>query len=141
MKAITIWQPWAHLIIRGEKTIETRSWSTRVRGTIAIHAAKKDCLKNINALSQKEKDFFYNAQKYNDYNNEICFPLGVIIGTIDLVGCQKIEELLVTEYATVKEKMLGDWSENRYGWILEKPCLFEKPIPYNGHQGFWNWNK
>jgi hypothetical protein len=40
MKAITILQPWAGLIPAGAKTIETRSWATKYRGPIAIHAAK-----------------------------------------------------------------------------------------------------
>ena len=42
MKAITIWQPWASLIACGAKKYETRSWPTKYRGPIAIHAAAKD---------------------------------------------------------------------------------------------------
>jgi hypothetical protein len=38
MKAITLHQPWASLVAIGAKTIETRSWSTRHRGPLAIHA-------------------------------------------------------------------------------------------------------
>lgn len=38
MKALTIRQPWASLIAAGVKTIETRSWSTKYRGPLAIHA-------------------------------------------------------------------------------------------------------
>lgn len=40
MKAITIKQPWATLIALGEKRFETRSWQTKYRGPIAIHAGK-----------------------------------------------------------------------------------------------------
>lgn len=40
MKTLTIRQPWASLIAAGVKTIETRSWSTRYRGPLAIHAAE-----------------------------------------------------------------------------------------------------
>lgn len=40
MKAITIWQPWASAIAHGLKGIETRSWGTKYRGLLAIHAAK-----------------------------------------------------------------------------------------------------
>lgn len=40
MKALTIRQPWASLIAHGVKTIETRSWSTKYRGPLAIHAGK-----------------------------------------------------------------------------------------------------
>ena len=41
MKAITIWQPWAEFIAAGVKHNETRSWATKYRGPIAIHAAVK----------------------------------------------------------------------------------------------------
>ena len=44
MKALTIWQPWASLIARGVKQYETRSWATKYRGPIAIHAAMKNPL-------------------------------------------------------------------------------------------------
>lgn len=40
MKALTLHQPWASLIATGAKTLETRSWPTRYRGPLAIHAAK-----------------------------------------------------------------------------------------------------
>lgn len=42
MKALTIRQPWASLIAAGVKTIETRSWSTKYRGPLAIHAGKHE---------------------------------------------------------------------------------------------------
>ena len=36
MKCISVKQPWANMIARGEKTIETRLWMTKHRGQIAI---------------------------------------------------------------------------------------------------------
>ena len=39
MKVITLTQPWATLVAIGAKRIETRSWPTRYRGPLAIHAA------------------------------------------------------------------------------------------------------
>jgi hypothetical protein len=41
IKALTIRQPWAELILRGRKPLELRSWSTKYRGPLAIHAAIK----------------------------------------------------------------------------------------------------
>ncbi len=38
MKAISIHQPWADLIVFGHKDIENRSWTTRYRGRMLIHA-------------------------------------------------------------------------------------------------------
>lgn len=41
MKALTLKQPWADQIMTGAKTIETRTWSTKYRGPLVIHAAAK----------------------------------------------------------------------------------------------------
>ncbi len=40
MRALTVWQPHAYLIGLGVKLFETRSWRTKYRGLLAIHAAK-----------------------------------------------------------------------------------------------------
>ncbi len=40
MKALSIRQPWAWLIVNGHKDIENRTWPTRVRGRVLIHASK-----------------------------------------------------------------------------------------------------
>ncbi len=40
MKALSIKQPWANLIASGEKTIETRTWSTDYRGPLLIVSSK-----------------------------------------------------------------------------------------------------
>ena len=40
MKALSIQQPWAFLIVNGLKDIENRDWSTTFRGLIYVHAGK-----------------------------------------------------------------------------------------------------
>lgn len=40
MKALSIRQPWASLIVAGVKDIENRSWRTTYRGPVLIHAAQ-----------------------------------------------------------------------------------------------------
>lgn len=39
-KALSIRQPWAWLIVHGHKDIENRTWPTRFRGPVLIHASK-----------------------------------------------------------------------------------------------------
>lgn len=41
IRALTIRQPWAELIFRGRKPYELRSWRTKYRGPLVIHAAAK----------------------------------------------------------------------------------------------------
>lgn len=40
MKILSVRQPWAWLIVHGHKDIENRTWHTKVRGHIQIHASK-----------------------------------------------------------------------------------------------------
>lgn len=40
MKIITVKEPWASKILNGEKTIETRTWKTKHRGKILLHASQ-----------------------------------------------------------------------------------------------------
>jgi len=41
MKALSINQPWAWLIVNGHKAVENRDWDTKYRGEFLIHAGKK----------------------------------------------------------------------------------------------------
>ncbi len=40
VKAISVKQPWANMVASGEKTIETRTWSTDYRGELLIVSSK-----------------------------------------------------------------------------------------------------
>jgi len=41
MKALSIKQPWASMIISGEKTIKTRTWKTPYRGDLLICSSRQ----------------------------------------------------------------------------------------------------
>ena len=56
MKALTIWQPWASLLVSGQKKYETRSWATAYRGPIAIHAAMRPVRRTIDALAADREE-------------------------------------------------------------------------------------
>lgn len=40
MKALSIRQPWAWWIVNGPKRVENRTWATKYRGPVLIHAGK-----------------------------------------------------------------------------------------------------
>lgn len=41
MKALTVRQPWAAMLVSGRKRVEWRQWATTHRGPLAIHAAAR----------------------------------------------------------------------------------------------------
>lgn len=145
MKAITIHQPWATLIALGEKRFETRSWATKYRGKIAIHAGKKF---DKDAWLEPESPGFLLPEDY---------PTGAVIAVADLVECwEVIGESDVPELGTrilrdssgsrmfgitqgTKEFMFGDYTVGRYAWELTNVRQID-PIPAKGQQRLWNWD-
>ncbi len=102
MKAIVLWQPWASLVALGVKTIETRSWSTKYRGPLAIHAAAK---KPARVWARHDRPALYDDIQIErcldiqeDGNNPGQFaydwvgPLGAVVATCTLVDVVPIKD-------------------------------------------------
>jgi hypothetical protein len=79
MKALTIQQPWASLIIIGVKRFEYRSWKTSYRGPLLIHAGKHQPTRD---------DMRYAARlcAHLRVDPPAEYPQGGYIGEVDLVG-------------------------------------------------------
>lgn len=157
MKVLTIQQPYASLCLntdkegKAHKRIETRSWATKYRGELLIHASVGKNYKKIPA-----HDHFWNG-----YHNIFAFenmppieelPFGAIIGKVTLVDVYPVADLLSGGIGTSKgeswklfepdsyEFAFGDYSEGRFGWLLSEPELFDTPIPAKGQLGLWNFD-
>lgn len=143
MKAITIWQPWASLLARGMKQYETRSWATKYRGPIAIHAAKRPVRQTIDALVADRRDGWTTL----DYFESLFMrpgeldhlPTGAVVGTALLTRCHLITEDFVAKL-TPMERALGDFTLGRYAWEFHRRVPLDSPIPAKGMQGLWELN-
>ncbi len=143
MKAITIHQPWATLIALGEKRFETRSWSTKYRDSIAIHAAKK-VDKEICLLEP-----FRSVLAKHEYTADN-LPTGVVVATAKLEECLKIVTLGTDKVAAIREAdevmipiegneiSFGWFERGRFAWQLTEVKRIA-PVPAIGKQGLWNW--
>ena len=117
MKALTLIQPWALLIMDGRKTVETRSWETKYHGLLAIHAgASADIMSCLR--------FGYDPKT---------IIRGAVLGTVRLVRCVQFPSPLV------KIDEYGDFTSGRFGWILADVKPFKEPIKAKGMLGLWNW--
>lgn len=130
MKALTLIQPWATLIMLGEKQIETRSWNTKYRGKLAIHAGKKIDKTVFDNPYYKEVFAKHNITPKN-------IPTSCIIAYCDLDDTKSTEELV--SIVSDKEKCFGDYSSNRFGWILKNILPITPPIPAKGMLGLWEF--
>lgn len=126
MKVLTIKQPWATLIIQGDKKFEFRSWQTKYRGELLIHAGKgidKEAVKRLEKYLPKE------------------LPIGKILGKVTLVDCIKMspefKEKLLKENSDIYTK--SSFQEN-YGWLLDNVEVFNEPIEAKGHLSLWEFD-
>lgn len=132
MKVISIKEPWASLIKEGIKNIETRSWPTKYRGELYIHASKK-------VLTKKER-LIYETQLSLLKNIDLKY--GYIIAKCDLVDCKLMTEELIREVKQNNiEYMCGEYKVGNYAWYLENIVKLKKPIIAKGQLGIWNYLK
>ncbi len=157
MRALSIWQPWATLIAHGLKRIETRSWETRYRGPLLIHAARK-WTRELKSLCHREP--FRTALTAIGYDSPDLMPFGAIVAVAELVDCRPTSkppragvpcDLLDipgaahllddarrwVERLDERERAFGDFSPGRYGWSLSNVRRLARPLTATGWQGLW----
>lgn len=117
MRAITIRQPWAQLIVDGHKPIENRSWSTKWRGPLLIHAGLQ-------------------------YDTTARMPEGVdrdeLAWTLDRAHKRRGVHVGLVQLVDVVRRDPSPWAqEDQCHWKLGDPISFDTPILAGGRQGVW----
>lgn len=138
MKALSIWQPWASLIISGHKKLETRSWPApySIRGQrIAIAATKTICSDQRKAMAEEAFCSHYSATGQPSLET---LPLGAVLGTVLVDGSREIDSDFMRELE-LQEEAFGWYGPGRFAWFLKDPLPLVTPIPVKGGQGLWNW--
>jgi hypothetical protein len=130
MKAITICQPYASLIVGWDgvnaadvKRVENRTWPTRYRGPLLIHAG----------VSEKWLPTWDGPRPPADQ-----MPMGKIVGIVQLVDCQSIASIRSaparSPIAWLKSHVhaTGPWC-----FVLRRPRRLLTPIAFRGQQGIF----
>ena len=105
MRALSIRQPWAELILLGHKTIEVRSQRTNIRERVYIYAGR--------SRIEAEEEARVADQFGIDVDG---LPRGVLVGTIEIVGCRPLEKS-DSEAACFEI----DQADGFFAWLLERP--------------------
>jgi activating signal cointegrator 1 len=132
MKCLTICQPYAELILRGEKRVENRRWPTAHRGPLLIHAGK--------SREYLELDWYgLQDETYDIPLAEMDF--GAIVGVCQVLGCVQVTPGLDAETRAALETWpwlaTHEHTEGPWCWVLERAYRFSRPIPYRGQQGLF----
>lgn len=140
MKALSIRQPYAWLIVHGIEDVENRSWHTHYRGPLLIHASQAVDAEDIRIMRERL------AEQGITLPEEL--PRGGIVGVATLVDC--IERVEISWWRRLLCRLLGKdrvsgcvdqpesiWFEGPYGFILRdaRPLPF---VPWRGQQKFFD---
>jgi activating signal cointegrator 1 len=137
MKALTLTQPWATLVAIGAKKIETRSWFTRYKGVLAIHAAL-----GLNDLTEADLESYFTREPFASHLKAACYtkaihlPRGAVVAIGFLDHC---EEITARNTPKNPELAFGNYTPGRYAWFLEAMQKVQ-PVAVRGAQGLWQWN-
>ena len=114
MKTLSIRQPWAWAILHLKKPVENRTWKTKLRERVMIHAGKK--------YDHEGADWIRKTFKV-DVPGPKDLPLGGLVGSVEIVDC-------VSSHPS-------PWFCGPYGFVLKDPI----EVPYQeakGRLGFFN---
>lgn len=112
IKALSILQPYAWLIVTGKKDIENRTWWTGYRGPVWIHAGK----------TYGKRDHEDDADCYADYPEREAM-IGGIVGIATITDCVKSSE--------------SKWFNGPYGFVLKDARQFPL-VPMRGALSFFD---
>lgn len=151
MKALTIWQPWASLIVAGVKPFEFRKWDFRSRNVdlvgkrIVIHAGAREV--RAAELVDLMHRLGHDAGKGTGLKlgpaldlldawwrkgKGVTLPLAAGLGTA-IIGCPRKASAI---FAGPDSDRID---EHVYAWPLDDIERFEPVVPARGKQGFWDW--
>jgi hypothetical protein len=114
MKALSIRQPWAWLIVNGWKNIENREWRTSVRGRVLIHASK-------GMAANEWADAWGFAEGIAGHElaspHAVEIERGGIVGSVEIVDCRTSSR--------------SSWFQGAFGFVLRDPV----PLPFHPCRG------
>lgn len=160
MKAITIWQPWATLILEGAKPFEFRGWfppRAFIGQRIAIHAgARKPNKAEIRGLLMALRGGpFIKPCLHADKAKPILeaaltapgsLPLSAVLCTA-ILGEPKRGDRVAIEDFNIHPEDVADANDSdrdgtfNWGWPLTDIKPLVPPRDARGAQGFWNWSE
>lgn len=141
MRAISIWNPFSTLIVKGHKVFETRSWAPS-RSVIGqrIAIASTRVINPAQRAHFNDEAFRENYERLGLPEDLKDLPHGYVLGTAIVDSVELMTEELLSEVSE-EEKTYGWWELGNYAWRMTDPIELENPIPVRGMQGLYEWKE
>ena len=132
MKSLTVMQPWAWGILNG-KLVENRTWTTKHRGTIAVHAGKAwdDDGEHSPLIRSAWRGAGNGGPVWSGHDH---IARAAVVAVVDLAG---ICGNAFADPAPIRCGC-GPWAaRGQYHWRLANVRLLAEPVPCKGALGLW----
>ena len=146
MKATTMYQPWASLLIWDLKGPETRPLRMNHRGELAIHSGLKSIREacRIMKVSLSDYERMHGALREKQMSEGMNpraspMPSGHVLGIVEVTDCVPTQE--IRDSLTDFQRLCGNYADGRWAILYEVLERFETPIPCKGAQGLWEWER
>lgn len=149
--ALSLWQPWASLLVHGRKRVETRSWHSWHRGPLFIHATAS-FPRSAAELCQREPflSAIADIAPLGTWREDRArlrvppLPLGSIVGLVNVTHWystdqQEFVARQLREVGAQHERQFGDYSPGRFCATTSGAVALDQPIPAAGGQRLWRW--
>lgn len=126
MKALSLREPWATFMTMGLKRIENRSWPTRTRGRVLVHASSwwrtADVLDDYDTACAIAASIGLGPPRFS--LEDIKPRRGGIVGAFTILDCVSSSE--------------DPFFFGPYGFVVEDPIRFPVTIQCRGTLGFFD---
>ncbi|NIJ07193.1 hypothetical protein FHS31_000789 [Sphingomonas vulcanisoli] len=150
MKALTLWQPWASLVVAGAKPFEFRSWrppAALIGQRIVIHAgARKPSKVEVEQLLKllRAGGRYAAATALLPIEHAIAvlqlgeWPLACGLGTA-IVGEPRSGAEIGADLGALKVNDSDRDYHCNWGWPMLEIERWAEPVPMRGAMGLWAW--
>lgn len=135
LPCLSMWQPWASLLVHGVKKVETRGKRLNHEGPLLIHAAKQW------TKAEQEADRYFRSRYPRNlmdanYPADGPLPLGAIVGAVVVERVERMTAVMIgaRENDSPMEVAMGNWAMGRWAITCKDPYRLATPIPYRGMQ-------
>ena len=126
MKAISLQNPWAQLVVSGFKTVEAKTWTTDYRGELLICSkarSDKSLEKAVLDVIEEETDLAFEQSEF--------FVNGAVLGKVQLVDIRPLTEDDLEE-SWMDPAELEAAETPLYAWVFDNAEPIAEPIEVKG---------
>lgn len=143
---MSMWQPYASMVISGAKRLEGRVWKSDFRGRLWIHAASK-------TLDEEELKEVEDSVTHPDAKLPTSYPLSCLLGCVDVIDMISHEELEQRreEYARLLEEgvapaahleyYIHEDNQSNYAFVCMRPKQLTMPLAMSGEHKIYQLAK